>query len=823
MTEAPAEDRLQECEAQLESMEVYEKGQVTALLVTAKEAMAVLLAENLAIESALPALQAKEKHHIAQQHAHMHEAADSAAVIDAELSDLHAYTGDLCALIAPQKSRLVHLQRHVEYLNVLLEVETISTRAKDTTNGDIDSLVALAAINARLPTLFGLETSLHLKLRTLITDRMAYLAHAFQAFHTEQLESILGDLDWPRPLSDADRETMADTCEAFRATFARLVQLQLSLASVAIGDSSATGLDLWAIECLLSPLVQRFRYHFDTQQKTNDVTKPEWFFTYILETLHGHYTFVQTCVAPALRDATASMPDTKHPLDAMSLFIQGLLMPLRHKVSALLPLVVESKPLLCHAIDEIVAFEKTLRDDFGYVTVQPHQQFKRARIPTVLDLVAQSPKVFGLWTQMDREYAQSFLTTYLQDATAWDLVLDASDDDLRVTNAAYAAASCLDALKQRFQGLSDPAHRYAYVVQVLKPFLQHSYTLFATYAKTQKIYAAMHAPSDPTWHRYCAAVNSCHFVRLVLTEWDETALFVELLQMAKAAKIQRPALRLRLPQVQGLAHLNPLLKREEAQVVTNALLGPASLIVPTAALSAAFSVGSSVWQSLKASPDAVTPHEVVPDKDAGNDDSETLVLEGSMFENEITLFRTLVEALEADLLTASVTAIVGAWETRYRTSPLWTTTQALEYIVQDVSCELGDGLRLLTQHLAQAQTALSSTLFQTYWKHVATELDGYLLNSILHHKTISAPGRAQLAVDVQMIVSVFRPYTAKPMAYLRGSSDAVTVLTMDESKADVLAAALSHGKDAMEQLTTMLEASHIHALRPSQVLLLLRA
>ncbi|KDO28969.1 hypothetical protein SPRG_20074 [Saprolegnia parasitica CBS 223.65] len=765
MTEAPAEDRLQECEAELESMQVYEKGQVTALLATAKEAMAALLAEKLAIESALPALQAKEEHHIAQQHAHMHEAADSAAAIDAELSELQAYAGDLCALIAPQKSRLVHLQRHVEYLNVLLEVETISTRAKDTTDGDIDSLVALAAINAKLPTLFGLETSLHLKLRKLITDRMAYLAHAFQACHVQQLESLLRDLDWPRPLSDAEREAMADTCEAFRATFARLVQLQLSLASVAIGDSSATGLDLWAMECLLSPLVRRFRYHFDTQQKTNDVTKPEWFFTYILETLHGHYAFVQTCVAPALRDATASMPDKKHSLDAMSLFVQGLLVPLRHKVSALLPLVVESKPLLCHAIDEIVAFEKTLRDDYGYVAVQPHQHLKRARVPTVLDLVAQSPKVFGLWTLMDREYAQSFLTTYLQDATAWDLVLTASDDDLRVTNAAYAVASCLDALKHRFQGLSDPAHRYAYVVQVLKPFLQHSYTQLATHAKTQKIYAALHAPSDPTWHRYCAAVNSCHFVRLVLTEWDETALFVELLQMAKATKIQRPALR--LPRVQGLAHLNPLLKREEAQVVTNALLGPASLIVPTAALSAAFSVGSSVWHSLKAAPDAMTPPETATDHADGNNEDD-LVLEGSMFENEITLFRTLVGALEADLLNASVTAIVGAWETRYRASPMWTMATAPEYIVPDVSSELRDGLQLLTQHLAQAQTALSSTLFQAYWKHVATELDKYLLNSILHHKKISAPGRAQLVVDVQTVVGLFRPYTAKPMAYLRG-------------------------------------------------------
>ncbi|OQR84488.1 RAD50-interacting protein 1-like [Achlya hypogyna] len=808
VAEIGAMERLQECEDRLEAMHAYKASEVNALLASAKDAMAGLLAQKLEIERALPGLAEKEEHHNAQQHAQMHNAAKEAEDLEVAIKDLHTYTGELCALIAPQTNHLWRLQRQVEYLKVLIQVETISERAKQEAKGNIDSLLELAAINATLPKLFGLEASLQLKLRTLITDRMSHLTHEYQKYHTQLLTAILVELDWPRQLSEAERVAMAPTCERFATTFTRLVQLQLSLTSVAVGDSAASTPDLWAMECLLKPVVRRFQYHFDTNKKTNDITKPEWFFTFVLEILQGHYDFIQQLVAPALAVASS---DVRPPLDAMTMFIRGLLLPVRHKVSDILPLLLESaksKPLLCHAIDEIVAFEKTLREDYGYVAVPP-AQFKRSSVPTVLDLCAQSTRAFGLWTAMDRDYAQTFVATFLQGDTAWDEVLDGGDD-LRVTNAAYAVASCLDALKQRFQALSDPGHRYGYVQQVLKPFLQHCYTLFAAFAKAQKL------PATDT-SRFCAALNSCHFVRLLLQEYDEMAVFVELLQMAKAAKIQQPVLR--LPRV-----LDPLLHKDKAHGVKGALLGPASLIVPTAALSAAFSVGSSVWQAFHASERKLSTST---EADATDDTpEEELVLEGSMFENEITRFSRLVQALQADLLNASVTPILGRWDKHYNSSPMWIAANSVERHVPEVSSELSEGLALVHTYLMQARRELGQSLLQTYWKQLATELDGYLLGSILSHKTISIAGRAQLTVDVQALVGLFRSCTPKPHAYLRGICDACAVLSMDSKKAAVLKAALSDAGDkvdGMEQLSTMLEASQIHALRPSQTLLLLRA
>lgn len=43
---------------------------------------------------------------------------------------------------------------------------------------------------------------------------------------------------------------------------------------------------------MIDPLVKRFQYHFFTEQKTNDVSKPEWFFTQILNWITANIDFI---------------------------------------------------------------------------------------------------------------------------------------------------------------------------------------------------------------------------------------------------------------------------------------------------------------------------------------------------------------------------------------------------------------------------------------------------------------------------------------------------------------------------------------------------
>lgn len=59
-------------------------------------------------------------------------------------------------------------------------------------------------------------------------------------------------------------------------------------------DLSARG--QWGVECLLSALDIRFRFHFRSSRKTNRLDKPDWFLSYQLSRLKEHIVFLDSIV-----------------------------------------------------------------------------------------------------------------------------------------------------------------------------------------------------------------------------------------------------------------------------------------------------------------------------------------------------------------------------------------------------------------------------------------------------------------------------------------------------------------------------------------------
>ncbi|CAK4775184.1 unnamed protein product [Aphanomyces euteiches] len=632
-------------------------------------------------------------------------------------------------------------------------------------------------IDERLPTL--MEKELHQAMErvqkmkeTLIKQRMAFLEADMKSYHTNALDKILQELQWPQLISEVDFKEKSDRLAVFQETFTRLVQIQLSLASVSpdFGDSELS--NLWAMDRLLQPLLRRFHFHFEQDNKTNDISKPEWYLTHVLEILRGHARFFETYVVPALSAAQTKAGGA----GAMTLFIHGLLQSVRHKLRHTMPLLLLNKSLFCHTIDEVVAFEWALRNEFGYrAPKMPNEKYRHA-----LDEFAVNAKASELWHQVDLENTQNFISSYFQEQNdAWDLIL-AGNDDQKVTNAAYTIAATFDLLTRRFQILSDATHRYAYVANVVKPWLYQCHVAIERFGRSQHMGQAMYLSTSmhPTRAKFCAAVNSGVFVHKLLHEHDEVKVYVELLPIAKVT-LHRPSIvPLKLKQrVAGLSKtvLNPLLETQEAKNVTHALLGQGSLVLPTAALSAAFSVGSSLLRNFQGptSPKAATKtseETVAVDEDESVEAEYTL--EGSMFENEWTWFQHATRSMEESLVASSFHAVRAQWAT-YGASSMWTASADIDRIVPEVSPELGYGLTLFSHHLVGsmyftktcAEKSLNTTSFDTFWKAVAKELDGYLLSVVLQHKEISPSGRQQLITDVDFLARVLRPYTGRPDAY----------------------------------------------------------
>jgi hypothetical protein len=195
-------------------------------------------------------------------------------------------------------------------------------------------------------------------LRTKILD-------AFSA----DLERTLKKIHWPTP-----KANIASTLrEEWETAIVKLLDLQLpelegmSYAS-GPGDKVRLPPVLLPMQVLVEPLAVRFRYHFVGDKRTNQIDKPEHFLDDTLKQLNEYSGFIGDHVQPILFKHFRGTDLALNPvyIDAMSAFITALLPMLRAKIGSLLPQVAGQPQLLSHLMHEIMSFDTTIRDTWGY-------------------------------------------------------------------------------------------------------------------------------------------------------------------------------------------------------------------------------------------------------------------------------------------------------------------------------------------------------------------------------------------------------------------------------------------------------------------------
>ena len=125
---------------------------------------------------------------------------------------------------------------------------------------------------------------------------------------------------------------------------------------------------LFPLEVLVQPLEMRFRYHFEGDKPTNRIDRPEYFLSHITTLLNDYSAFVGDHVQPVLLKHFRGTDLALNPvyIDAMSAFITALLPMLRSKIGSLLPKVASQPQLLSHLMHEMMSFDSTIRDNWGY-------------------------------------------------------------------------------------------------------------------------------------------------------------------------------------------------------------------------------------------------------------------------------------------------------------------------------------------------------------------------------------------------------------------------------------------------------------------------
>lgn len=140
---------------------------------------------------------------------------------------------------------------------------------------------------------------------------------------------------------------------------------------------------LLPLEVMVKPLELGFKYHFEGDKPSNRTDKvnhpvsdvisllteqPELFFSHIVRLLNTHDGFFATYLQPVLRKhfQHSNLALTSIYIDSTSAFITALLPLLRRKVFAFLPQVAKQPHLLSHFIHELINFDVTITDEWGY-------------------------------------------------------------------------------------------------------------------------------------------------------------------------------------------------------------------------------------------------------------------------------------------------------------------------------------------------------------------------------------------------------------------------------------------------------------------------
>jgi hypothetical protein len=314
--------------------------------------------------------------------------------------------------------------------------------------------------------------------------------------------------------------------------------------------------------------------------------------------------------------------------------------------------------VFCHTLDEVLLFEQAVNDHFGY---DSYASSSPARFPRVVDVLTNDPKTLFAWTRIDAEYATETLeTSILTHKDAWTWTAS------KVPPVAQQFVALLDFTCRRFAHFSNEGHRYVYITQVLYTLLHVFHQHCSAHARQLSV--QRHVESRQSLVPFFSVVNAAQHIVTVLDAWDENAFFIELMRkVAESDQSRTQILKMHLQHSKTVltnaakAATKTILAREEAVAVHQAIAGPGAMIGPTAALSAAYSVGSKTVKSLfgrgEGSPvpgdqtplPAATETPPLEPDEPQEIDAEALLFSRTIFERQVRDYKTLIAALIGDV------------------------------------------------------------------------------------------------------------------------------------------------------------------------------
>lgn len=463
---------------------------------------------------------------------------------------------------------------------------------------------------------------------------------------------------------------------------------------------------------MVQPLELRFRYHFSGDRPTNRLDKPEYFLSHILDLLEVHNDFLLDYVQPILDRRSHGITDNIDLIytDAISSFITALLPMVRRKALSIMPQILDQPQLLSHFIHELIKFDDTLRESWGYIPV-----------PSALDswkgltwdmLVTHA--YFGHWLWVEKDFALARYTSIVSAKDSDELDYDSLESGAtKPTKGAMRVNDLLETVTERYRPLSSFSQKIRFLIDIqIEIFDQYHKRLSEslnhhplrqsalTRTTTDDTDAKVDTSSLPGLDRLLRVFGSASYLENKMLDWSEDVFFLELWD-----------------ELQDRAKQNSGTNRSVARDLSTAQI--------------ASKTSSAITSSVE------------EDADTEN---------GALFDETASAYRRV--RIEAEhLLIESFTTKLRSLLKPYSRLTSWSSLSFPSNATSS-SAELDATLQLLSSTLSTLADAFSAQSLHRTTRQICLALQEYVWGYVLTRYKFSTAGAKQLNTDVEALCGI---------------------------------------------------------------------
>ncbi|CCI48333.1 unnamed protein product [Albugo candida] len=778
-----------------------------------------------------------------------------------EIKDFEAHYNTLKELLSPFMEKLRILETHKQYYEkaILLDKEShkLQKITKTISDESFGALEEFQCLLRDLPMEFAY-------LRSVGEQRLKNIENDMQKSSIQNLKAVLNEAGWPtcmrdKVITDHDSNT-SQYGSKIRTAFGHALRIQYMDKWTERSELKNVQ-SVLAINCLLKPVLSRFHYHFTLEESVvNRLFRPEWSFKYVLEQIEQHQPFLNDFIQPALDTYAHLIPCS----EARILFIRELIIACKVKLDKDVALLNTGDPaVFCHTVDEIMMFERNLDENYDY---GKWSALDRSYFIYCTDALTDSSRALFTWTKLDREFAIKALTEpndnmcQLKCKDYFDLekygrwlsggifftvdFLPAEKESICVDFVPPLASKLMVLLEffcRRIVHMKNEELRYLYVTQVHYGLLDKYHTICNSdhYALELGKHFKSGKHLEGTWACWCGIMRGVMFVIQNLTQWEQSVIFIELTQSLADSKLSRTRIMKKYLETSKTAismaarvASETVLTRDEATAVREAIVGPGALIGPTAAFSAAYSIGFETVKTLfGTSPErkerkrldsssAASTHEMSSTTKPQHEELERVNVLDDMYGDDAfaqSIFERYISHFEKFILDSIETAVDEVAKIlrndlyKYQQSSFWATPMSSP---QSVSNEITASLSLCQILLSIGKQHLPPELSERFSKFLARVVDDSLSRCIVEvcknfmqlsvQKGPGSPSRCgrnenafkpnacagviskesakQFELDVEGWLSVWTTTISEPTRVFRRTCAARKLLLMDRNK-----------------------------------------